>query len=105
LRIEAKFFSDLFVVIVLRSLLWFLCLDVMLDGTPNLRMSSLPIEVRQNEAFATHSQERIMGLLGSMIPPRDKVSEREFSFTECVHTVCSVLFILCRHIFGSWDII
>ncbi|KAL8625230.1 hypothetical protein ACOMHN_029988 [Nucella lapillus] len=46
--------------------------DVIVDGTPNLRMSTLPIETRQDEAFATHSQERIMGLLGAMIPPREK---------------------------------
>ena len=46
---------------------------MIIDGTPNLRMSTLPVETRQDEAFATHSQERIMGLLGSMIPPKEKV--------------------------------
>ena len=29
---------------------------------------------RQQEAFAVHSQERIMGLLGAMVPPENKVS-------------------------------
>ena len=28
---------------------------------------------RQKEAFAIHSQERIMGLLGAIIPPENKV--------------------------------
>ena len=57
--------------------------DVIVDGTPNLRMSTLPIETRQDEAFATHSQERIMGLLGAMIPPKDKVSCLLFLLLEC----------------------
>ncbi|KAK7482310.1 hypothetical protein BaRGS_00026438, partial [Batillaria attramentaria] len=58
--------------------------DVVVDGTPNLRMSTLPLETRQEEAFATHSQERIMGLLGAMIPPKDKdpVSDCAFNFTD-----------------------
>ncbi|KAK7112606.1 zinc finger ZZ-type and EF-hand domain-containing protein 1-like isoform X2 [Littorina saxatilis] len=58
--------------------------DVVVDGTPNLRMSTLPMETRQEEAFATHSQERIMGLLGSMIPPKDKdpAIESSFVFTD-----------------------
>ena len=32
------------------------------------------VEARQEEAFAVHSQERIMGLLGAMIPPENKVN-------------------------------
>ncbi len=36
--------------------------------------SAEAVEARQEEAFAFHSQERIMGLLGAMIPPENKVS-------------------------------
>ncbi|PVD39043.1 hypothetical protein C0Q70_01670 [Pomacea canaliculata] len=58
--------------------------DVVVDGTPNLRMSTLPLETRQEESFATHSQERIMGLLGAMIPPKDKevLTENAYPFTD-----------------------
>ncbi|XP_076459760.1 zinc finger ZZ-type and EF-hand domain-containing protein 1-like isoform X2 [Babylonia areolata] len=66
--------------------------DVIVDGTPNLRMSTLPIETRQDEAFATHSQERIMGLLGAMIPPRDKESGLESSFVFTDETFINLLF-------------
>ena len=36
---------------------------------------------RREEAFAVHSQERIMGLLAAMIPPIDKAASEEVSFT------------------------
>ena len=32
------------------------------------------LESRQQRAFAVHSQERIMGLLGAMIPPENQAS-------------------------------
>ena len=39
-----------------------------MDDTPE------SLELRQEEAFASHAQERIMGLLGAMIPPENKVN-------------------------------
>ena len=36
------------------------------------------MESRQQEAFAIHSQERIMGLLGAMLPSDEKVSYATF---------------------------
>ena len=36
--------------------------------------SPAAMEARQEEAFAVHTQERIMGLLGAMLPSKDKVA-------------------------------
>lgn len=35
--------------------------------------SAESIKARQEEAFAMHSQERVLGLLGAMIPAENKV--------------------------------
>ncbi|XP_071105472.1 zinc finger ZZ-type and EF-hand domain-containing protein 1-like isoform X1 [Haliotis cracherodii] len=45
------------------------------DGSKRLLQEEpRPLESRQEEAFAIHSQERIMGLLGAMIPSENKES-------------------------------
>lgn len=43
-----------------------------------LKKGERAIETRQEEAFAIHSQERIMGLLGAMIPQDYKVRKIKF---------------------------
>lgn len=72
--------------------------DVVVDGTPNLRMSTLPLETRQEESFATHSQERIMGLLGAMIPLKDKVRMIVISF---ILSGCKINKVWCRMVLIS----
>ena len=44
------------------------------DGSKDILQEGRSLEQRQEEAFAIHSQERIMGLLGAMIPKDSKTS-------------------------------
>jgi sulfur carrier protein ThiS len=48
-------------------------LILILDGSKDILQEGRSLEQRQEEAFAIHSQERIMGLLGAMIPKDSKV--------------------------------
>ncbi|XP_059146557.1 zinc finger ZZ-type and EF-hand domain-containing protein 1-like isoform X2 [Physella acuta] len=46
-------------------------------------MKEMPLEKRREQTFAIHSQERIMGLLGAVMPhhePRDNVTDAGFNF-------------------------
>lgn len=48
------------------------------DSTKEVLLGGpLCLETRQEQAFAIHSQERIMGLLGAMIPQENKVSDTD----------------------------
>lgn len=44
----------------------------------------MPLEKRRERRFAMHSQERIMGLLGAVMPHNDKKVEFCFSVSFCV---------------------
>ena len=54
---------------------------------------------RREEAFAVHSQERIMGLLAAMIPPIDKATNEEVSFTFSSKKFIHLLLNVAR---GDW---
>ena len=46
---------------------------LILDGSKAILQEGGLLEQQQEEAFAIHSQQRIMGLLGLMIPKDSKV--------------------------------
>ena len=66
------------------------CIQLAIDCLMKVNVNDDPLadveseeykQERREEAFAVHSQERIMGLLAAMIPPIDKAANEEISFT------------------------
>lgn len=60
-------------------------LFIVLDGSKDILQEGRSLEQRQEEAFAIHSQERVMGLLGAMIPADSKV---------CIHICLNLIIII-----------